>query len=504
VVTCIGTDHFTAFKSRDAIAHEKGKLIRSLPANGIAILNADDPRVLAMQADCFGRTITYGLAPDAMLRGNAIDARWPMRLGLEVHWQGETVYVQTQLCGAHWAPVVLAAVATGVALGVPLPVVVRALASVPPFEGRMAPVWQDGVTFIRDDWKAPFSSIGPAFEFMRDARAGRKIIVVGTISDYQGDSTRRYVDVAKMALEVADCVVFVGPRASACMRAKQGSDKELLAFASLRDASALLNSYFKPGDLVLLKGSHKADHMQRLLIALTDTVQCWRVDCGRMQSCETCELLHVASGPALAKEVAFPLAVPLSVDSVGSEFGASTHITQVVVGLGNPAKDLANTPHNVGFRTVEVLAQRMAVPWVEDSQLTLVARGEYQGLVLCLIKLRVPMNEIGPVLLKLSHDLAFTVAQCVLVQDDLDLPLGVVRARLRGGDGGHLGVRSIIQSFQDDKFRRVKMGVAPVQSSGSVADYVLTPFVSDQMGIVVSASEVAADRVLEILRQPTR
>ena len=500
VVTCIGADHFTAFKSRDAIAHEKGKLIRSLPANGIAILNADDPRVLAMQSHFSGRTVTYGLAPEALLRGDAIHSSWPHRLGLDVNWQGETVHIQTQLCGAHWAPVVLAAVATGVALGVPLAVVARALAGVPPFEGRMAPVWHGGVAFIRDDWKAPISSIAPAFEFMRDARAGRKIIVVGTISDYQGDSTRRYVEVGKLALDVADCVVFVGPRASACLRAKQDSKKELLAFASLHDASTHLNAYLKPGDLVLLKGSHKADHMQRLLIALSGTLQCWRLDCGRMQSCETCELLHVASGPVLAKTVALPFTAPLVADATASGPGVLTSITQVVIGLGNPAKDLANTPHNVGYRAVEVLAQRMAAHWVADSPLALVARGEYQGLVMCLVKPLVPMNEIGPMLLKLSHDLAFTASRCVLVHDDIDLPLGVVRARLRGGDGGHLGVRSILQSFQDDKFRRVKMGVAPAQSNRSMADHVLTPFAKETVGLVVSATEVAADRVLDLLR----
>ena len=500
VVTTIGFDHLTAFRSRDAIAQEKSKLISTLSADGIAILNADDPRVLAMQTGCSGRTVTYGLAPDALLRGDAVRSKWPQRLALDVHWQGQSVHVQTQLCGVHWASSVLAAVATGVALGVPLSVAAEALASVEPYEGRMAPVWHNSIAFIRDDWKAPLSSIEPAFKFMRDACASRKIIVVGTISDYQGDSTRRYVEVAKMALDAADCVVFVGPRASACLRAKQDLGKELLAFASLRDASTYLNAYLKPGDLVLLKGSHKADHMQRLLIALRGSLQCWRADCGRMQSCETCELLRVASGPARAKAAASPLKVQQAGESETAELIVCSVITQVVIGLGNPAKDLANTPHNVGYRALDVLAQRMSACWVTDSPLALVARGEFQGVAICLIKPLAPMNEIGPVLLQLAHDFAFTTSQCVLVHDDLDLPLGVVRARLRGGDGGHLGVRSILQSFQDDKFRRVKMGVASAEPIGSTTSYVLSPFAPEQMGVVGSASEVAADRVLELLR----
>ena len=211
-------------------------------------------------------------------------------------------------------------------------------------------------------------------------------------------------------------------------------------------------------------------------------------------------MLHVASGPAQAKETSVPLKVPKAGESEAAELGFGGAVTQVVIGLGNPAKDLANTPHNVGYRALDVLAQRMSVSWVADSPLALVARGEFQGAAICLIKPLAPMNEIGPVLLQLAHDFAFTTSQCVLVHDDLDLPLGVVRARLRGGDGGHLGVRSILQSFQDDKFRRVKMGVAPAQSIESTASYVLSPFAPGQLGVVGSASEVAADRVLELLR----
>ena len=227
VVTNIGADHLSAFKSRDAIAQEKGKLISALPHDGIAILNMDDPRVLAMRSQFPGRTVTFGLSGEAMLRGDAVQSVWPSRFSLTTTWNGESVHVQTQLCGTHWATAVLAALATGVALGVPLTVAAEAVASVEPFEGRMAPVVVDGITFIRDDWKAPLSTVEPAFEFMRQANATRKVIVVGTISDYQGDSTRRYVEIGQMALAVADCVVFVGPRASAALRAKSDPKDEL-------------------------------------------------------------------------------------------------------------------------------------------------------------------------------------------------------------------------------------------------------------------------------------
>jgi UDP-N-acetylmuramoyl-tripeptide--D-alanyl-D-alanine ligase len=216
----------------------------------------------------------------------------------------------------------------------------------------MAPVMLGGLTFIRDDWKAPLSTIEPAFEFMRQARATRKIIVIGTISDYQGDSTRRYVEIGQLALAFADCVVFVGPRASACLRAKRDASDELRAFPSLRDASTYLSGYLRPGDLVLLKGSHKADHMQRLIVALTTDVQCWRSDCGRMQSCDTCSLLRVPSGPEAAEELAAMPHAELESMPVHLNLFNGTRSTVVVIGLGNPrGRSLgATSGHKLGGR----------------------------------------------------------------------------------------------------------------------------------------------------------
>ncbi len=504
VVTHIGSDHFSAFKSRDAIAEEKGKLIKSLPIDGVAILNADDPRVLAMQSLFAGRTVTYGLANHALLRGDAVQSVWPNRLSLTATWQGESVHVKTQLCGAHWAPAVLAALATGVALGVPLTVGAQAVASVEPFEGRMAPVIMDGITFIRDDWKAPLSTIEPAFEFMRSAKASRKVVVIGTISDYQGDSSRRYVEIGELALAFADCVVFVGPRASASLRAKRETSAEYRAFASLRDASNYLRTYLVAGDLVLLKGSHKADHMQRLIVNLTTKVQCWRSDCGRLQSCTTCELLQVPSGPQAADNPV--LISPPTSGSPGPAAAASglDRSAVIIVGLGNPEAGRVDTPHNVGHRALDLIAQRMAQPWLTEGDLALVVQGQWQGVPIVLIKPLAPMNDIGPVLFRLAKNRSFEVHQCILVHDDLDLPVGAVRARLRGGDGGHLGVRSILQAFQDDKFRRVKIGVGQPSQGQSVMDFVLTPFPEAQHAAVAAANQTAADRIVQLIREGTQ
>ena len=498
VVTNVDADHFSAYGSKEAIAVEKSKLVRSLPTEGIAVLNADDSLVKGMAEQVVGRIVTFGLAENAMLCGDSLQSVWPERLSLNVTWQGESLRVQTQLCGTHWAPSVLAALATGVSLGVRLTDAAAAITNVLPFAGRMDPVVVDGIIFIRDDWKAPLSTIAPAFDFMRNAKARRKIIVMGTISDYRGDSAKRYQEIAQSALEIADCVVFVGDRASAALRAKRSASDELHAFPSIRDASVYLGAYMKSGDLVLLKGSAKTDHLQRLILARTSGVQCWRMDCRLNQFCDTCALLQTPSGPAVTAASPTPALESTAMTDATRRLEAAS---VVVVGLGNPHQRLADTPHNVGYRTIEILAQRMGQDWLAEGDLAMVARGELHGQKICLIKPFSPMNEIGPALAALANELGFEVHQCILVHDDLDLPLGAVRARNRGSDGGHRGVRSILQAFQDDRFRRVKIGVGHAPEGQSVIDFVLTPFSEEQCAIVTTINSAAADKVIELLRQ---
>jgi UDP-N-acetylmuramyl pentapeptide synthase len=235
VVTNIGTDHLSTFGSIEGIAAEKGKLVEALPASGTAILNADDPLVRAMTSRCRGKIVTYGLAPEAMIRAEGVRSQWPDRLSFDVLHDGQRHAVRTQLCGAHWVPCVLAAIAAALEMGVPPAVAARTLETVPPPEGRMQPVTRaDGVTFVRDDFKAPLPSIAPALNFMRNARASRKIVVIGTISDYTGGSSRRYRQVARWALDAADLVLFVGPKAPKCLGARTHPKGEALrAFISV-------------------------------------------------------------------------------------------------------------------------------------------------------------------------------------------------------------------------------------------------------------------------------
>ena len=264
VVTTIGSDHYKTFRTLDATAAEKRALLVGAADGATAVLNADDPHVLAMAEGFRGRVITFGCSPAAMLRALDVRSPWPERLSFSLHCEGRVVPVRMRLCGKHWVTSALAALAVASVTGVTLERAVDALTGFEPLPGRMRPVLRDGVTFIQDDVKAPLWSLGAAFDFLAEAEAARKIAVIGTISDYPGSSARTYVRTARRALEVADEVIFAGPLAGSALKA---DTEALRAFPTASEAAEYLRSSLREGDLVLIKGSGEADGLEQVVLA---------------------------------------------------------------------------------------------------------------------------------------------------------------------------------------------------------------------------------------------
>jgi aminoacyl-tRNA hydrolase len=491
VVTNIGTDHMSAYGSADRIAAEKRKLVHALPSHGVAVLNADDPRVLAMADGFRGRVITYGRHPSADVRAEDVTSVWPARLSFTVVHDERRIPVQTQLCGPHWVSSALAAIGVGIALGVPIEDAARALAQAAPFEGRMSPVTVPGdVTFIRDDWKASLHTIPPALDFMKAAVAARKIAVIGTIADTSGDAGAAYVAMARRAADAVDVVCFVGPRSSAALRAKRhATDGRIRVFGTTKTASDFLGAFVRPGDLILLKGSNTADHLYRILLARHQPVRCWRDDCKRNQFCDTCSLLGVDSG--LLRSPASPPEAPAETARVA---GQPPPPSVVIIGLGNPGDLYRDTPHNVGHAVLDRLAGLLPVEWQETPE-GFLAHGVWKGETVCLVKPLAFVNEAGRALMTITTRLGVRYDQCILVYDDHDLPLGAVRRRLRGSAGGHRGVRSVIEAFQTDELRRVKVGVRRTGSASPAGEAVLAPFDAEEQRVIRDACDEAIARL---------
>jgi UDP-N-acetylmuramoyl-tripeptide--D-alanyl-D-alanine ligase len=305
VVTTVGREHYKSFRTKEATAAEKSALVAALPDEGTAVLNADDPYVASMRGLARARILTFGTSAGATLRADGVRSAWPDRLTFTVHHDGRSFPVATKLCGTQWTSAVLAALAVGSVMDVPLEQGIEAVESFEPIAGRMSVVEDDGVTFIRDDWKAPLWTFDRVFDFMREARAARRVLLIGTVSDYSGSASRVYARLAERALSVADEVVFVGPQARHALKARTGTyGGALHAFPFVRDAAEHVGATVRNGDLVLVKGSVRVDHLLRVILARRQRVRCWREACGRQIFCDICRLRGVPStrrGPLLRR-----------------------------------------------------------------------------------------------------------------------------------------------------------------------------------------------------------
>ena len=178
--------------------------------------------------------------------------------------------------------------------------------------------------------------------------------------------------------------------------------------------------------------------------------------------------------------------------------GLDPRRTRLIVGLGNPGPEYADTRHNVGFRCVEESAQRYAASWADRkddlSSFAAVAHTD-EGIVLVLAKPQTFMNRSGSAVRALIDKLGIEPAHCLVVYDDMDLPFGALRLRERGSPGTHNGMRSVVSSLQTDAIPRLRIGISQA-SPGEATSHVLSEFGPDERAAVDELVKRAADASL--------
>jgi UDP-N-acetylmuramoyl-tripeptide--D-alanyl-D-alanine ligase len=307
IVTTVGTDHYTTFRSLEATAQEKGQLVERLPKHGTAILNLDDPHVRAMAAKTRAYTLTFGRSADADIRAVDISSSWPDRLTLTVVYGQASVPIQTRLVGEHWTTSVLAAIACGIACGIDLKTCAEAIEEVNPVFGRYSVHTEDGgAAYILDTRKAPFWTLESSFKFITNALAPRKTVVFGTISDIPGRGSNKYRKIARDTLQVADRVVFVGSNAASVSKLLRQEEfrERLFTFETTYKASLFLAKEVLPEELLYIKASI-TDHLERLMLSQMDSVVCWRERCRIHRTCQTCRNYRKPHDPPFGLPSAF-------------------------------------------------------------------------------------------------------------------------------------------------------------------------------------------------------
>ncbi len=186
-------------------------------------------------------------------------------------------------------------------------------------------------------------------------------------------------------------------------------------------------------------------------------------------------------------------------------------MSYIVVGLGNPEKEYENTRHNVGMIILDSFAKKNSVEWKKDNTRdSLISKVEVGDEKVLLVKPQTFMNKSGLAV----RDLAGSpkkLEKLIVIQDDLDLPLGSMKIVFNRGSGGHKGIESIVRSVKSEAFVRVRVGICPTTPSGKLKkpdhtkmlDFIVGEFKKPELDIVKKVGKKVCE-VLEMIVTESR
>ncbi len=173
----------------------------------------------------------------------------------------------------------------------------------------------------------------------------------------------------------------------------------------------------------------------------------------------------------------------------------------LIVGLGNPGRQYEMTRHNIGFHTIDYIADQKKVKINKLKHKALYGETEICGEKVYLIKPQTYMNLSGDSVIEFAKFYKIPPENIIVISDDISLDTGRIRVREKGSAGGHNGLKSIIYQLGSDNFPRVKMGVgSPAHADYDLADYVLGRFSRDEIPVMEDAIIRASKAVEEIIK----
>src|SRR5512140_670305 len=173
-----------------------------------------------------------------------------------------------------------------------------------------------------------------------------------------------------------------------------------------------------------------------------------------------------------------------------------------IVGLGNPGTQYQETRHNLGFLVVEELCRRLRTPLRPGKGEYLIARTDIEGTDVHIAAPMTFMNNSGAAVADILQRYQVTPRELLVVVDDFALPLGMLRFRLKGSDGGHNGLASIIYTLSTEEFPRLRCGIgtAAMPQKSDMSPFVLSRFEAEEVPAVRDMVLRAADACIEFAR----
>ncbi len=262
VVLNVGSAHLGEFGSADGVAQAKGELVEALADDGTAVLNADDPRVLAMAGRTRAHVVTTGRGADADVRASDVVLDDQARARFTLTAQGQSHPVALQVVGEHQVANALSAAAAAIALGLSPAQVADALsAAAPRSRWRMEVTRRpDGVTVINDAYNANPESMRAALAALAGLPGSRRIAVLGAMAELGPGAPAEHDRLGRDAAAAGiDLIVAVGADAvgiaDGAVAAGRRAGEESVHVPDRTAARDLLDDVLRPGDVVLVKAS---------------------------------------------------------------------------------------------------------------------------------------------------------------------------------------------------------------------------------------------------------
>lgn len=166
---------------------------------------------------------------------------------------------------------------------------------------------------------------------------------------------------------------------------------------------------------------------------------------------------------------------------------------RAVFGIGNPGGKYEATRHNIGFIILDNFVEKHGIKFKPAGKYFLSAKGNIEGEDYVLIKPTTYVNLSGVAAFSFLNENNASIEEFLVVCDDINLTLGDIRIRAKGGDGGHNGLKSIIQNLSTHNFPRLRFGIGSEFGSGEQADYVLGQFSGDEISRIGESLEFSLD-----------
>lgn len=172
----------------------------------------------------------------------------------------------------------------------------------------------------------------------------------------------------------------------------------------------------------------------------------------------------------------------------------------LIVGLGNPEEEYANTRHNMGFDVINRISEKYNIPVNQKKFNSLYGIGLIENEKVILIKPQTYMNLSGEALIEFKNFYKIETNRIIVIYDDIDLEIGTIRIRKKGSSGTHNGMKSVVENIKTEEFPRIRVGIGKPENMGDLINYVIGKVPKEEQERLKQGVNLATEGTVEIIK----